>query len=696
MDVMQWMRALVVSLLVVIGFGLAAHTVYWLFRYLLLGKREQRWDGWRERVCAFVRYALGQGRVIAEPAGILHFFIFWGFIVLQIETIEYLIRGVVDGFHWGQLIGAGAYDGLMFSQDVLGLLVLVAVSVALFRRYVVRPPHVVRTLDAALILVLIAALMVTKFLANGAEIGQGHQGHDAAWTPIASWVAALLGGGAGDGDSWRWAALYHVNYFLHIGIVVFFANWIPRGKHLHLLGALPNVYFSSFGKKVGALPPVDIESATEAMMDEATGESFYLGARHIHDLSWKQLLDTYACTECGRCEHYCPAYNTGKALNPMMVIHNLKDALKARGRAILREGVAADTFAPLADSVVSREELWACTTCGACVATCPVFIEHVNTIVDMRRHLAFHGEVPQELANTYRNLDQSANPWGLSGSRRGDWARDLGVPTVKSLGRAPEVLFFVGCAGSYDERQKKVAASFVRILQALEVDFAVLGAEEKCCGDTARRTGNEYLYWTLARQNIEVFERYQIRKVVTTCPHGYNVLRNEYPALGCELEVWHAADFLATYVRSGRLGFRASALGRVAYHDSCYLTRWNAMGAEPREILAAIPGVEPREFAACGNKAMCCGAGGGHMWMEEDAGQRVNVARADQALETGVDAVAVACPFCMTMLEDGLKHRQAEASLRLLDLVEIVAEHMEVRGAESSHGSVTESAVARD
>lgn len=670
-----FLKGVFVALGIVIGFGLAGHTVYWLFRYIAMGKPEARFDSIRERIGSFLVHVLGQGRVMMEFGGLLHVFIFWGFLILQLETLEYFARGFYAGFHWSIFFGDSAYHVLLFLQDIFGLLVLIAIGIAFVRRFIVKPDHVVVSADALIIVILISSLMVTKFFANGAEIALGNHAHDVAWTPLAAIVASIMGGGEGAATgSGAMEVMYHFNYFLHLGIVFFFANWIPNGKHLHLLGAMPNVFFRHFDEKhAGALPYVDMDEVEEAMIDEERAETFYIGAKEVEDLTWKQLLDTYACTECGRCEAYCPAYNTGKALNPMMIIHNLKDALKAKGEGVLRRKEDPESFPTLTGEVITREELWACTTCGACVTNCPVFIEHVSTIVDMRRYLAFTSDIPQELQNAYRNFERASNPWGVSKSKRADWAKGLDIPLLKECTEPPEYLFFVGCAGSFDDRQKKVTMAFAEILKAAGVTFAILGKEEGCTGDTARRTGNEYLYYTQATENIETFKKYDVTKVITTCPHCFHTIGKEYPQLGGNYETLHHTQVIADLQHRGLLDFNPVVSTKVTYHDSCYLGRWGNDYESPRKALSNIPGVELQEMTLNKRQSMCCGAGGGRMWMEEHAGKRVNVERIDQALDTSPEVVAVACPFCMTMLDDGLKHRGADEQVKALDIAEIVA-----------------------
>jgi Fe-S oxidoreductase len=700
--------AIIVGLVLGIGFTMAGWTVFWLFRYIAVGANDNRTslDALAPRVGGFIRYVLGQARVIREFGGFLHFFIFWGFLVLQAETMEYFIRGFVPGFRFGQIIGASAYNGILLVQDIFGLLVFVAIVAAAIRRYVVRPDHVMPTLDAAMILVLIGGLMVSKFFAHGAEIAHApdmdHLGWDPAWTPVATGVAHLFGGPYAAPGAKGLETLYAVMYFLHIAIVVFFANWIPRGKHLHLLGAMPNVFFRKLEPR-GALYPLDLED------EEA--ESF--GAGKLEDLTWKQLLDTYACTECGRCEHYCPAFNTGKELNPMQIIHKLKDHIKDKGQKVykfaplelaskLKGAIAKRSFDPadfkreadeqlLVGDIISVEELMACTTCGACVSNCPVLIEHVDTIVDMRRYLVLtEGEVSAELGRTFKNIENNSNPWGVSNSRRADWAEGLDIPLVSELDGPPEYLFFVGCAGSFDDRQKKVTMAMVKLLRAAGVEFAILGPEEQCTGDAPRRIGNEYLYWTVASQNVETMNGYGITKVITTCPHCFHTMGKEYPQLGGNYEVVHHTELLNDLVAAGRLKLEGRGERKLVYHDSCYIGRWNSDYDNPRRALTSIPGVTISEMEWNKRKALCCGAGGGQMWMEEDQGKRVNLHRADMALEAGGDGLVVNCPFCMTMLSDGLKQRDAE--MPAFDLAEVMADALPEDEGQSFDSSSPEPA----
>ena len=670
--------AILVGLLLTAGMGAAALYVYWCFRYMMVGQKHDRFDRLPHRIGHFFKYVLGQARVIREPAGMLHFFVFWGFIVLQFETVEYMIQGFAPTFHWSKIIGLSAANGVMFMQDMMALLVLIAITLLFVRRFIVRPQHSVATFDAFVIQALIAGLMITKFMANGGHIAAAESalvmGWDHRFTPVAGFTAELLYGGTlrGDAAPGYTTGLVWISYMVHLGIVVFFANWVPRGKHMHVITAMPNVFFRKLEPQ-GALYPLDLED------EEA--ESF--GAGTLEDLTWKQLMDSYTCTECGRCEHYCPAYNTGKSLNPMMIIHKVQDHMRDKGLNVLRnKSKTADDYPTLAGGIISAEELWACTTCGACVSNCPVFIEHVDTIVDMRRYLTLtEAAFPSELGPFFRSLENSSNPWGLPKGERADWrdGLEIEIPLLRDCETPPEYLFFVGCAGSFDDRQKKVTSALARLLQAAGVEFAILGKEEGCTGDPARRVGNEYLYWQLATENIEVLNGYGVQKIITSCPHCFHTIAKEYPQLGGNYEVVHHSHLLAKLIDDGRLDFKAGVEPtRVTYHDSCYIGRWNSEYETPRSVISSVTGIELVEMERTRRTSMCCGAGGGRMWMEEDAGQRVNVMRTDQALETNPDVIAVACPFCMTMMNDGVADRGVGETVETRDIAEILVDAVEI------------------
>ncbi len=665
-----------------VAFARAGWIVFWLLRYVAWGQGELKLDHVGERIKGFLVNVIGQARVIAEPAGWLHLFIFWGFLALQVETVEYMIRGAKWDFHFSAIIGQSAYNGLLFFQDVIAGIIVVALVIAGVRRFILKPKHVVVSTDALVILFLIGGLMITKFWANGAEIAFTVEsldmsniapgafetlGHDPRFTPIALAHAKFIRSIGGDINTDGFFWIHHSMYAAHLAIVAFFSNYIPLGKHLHLVGAMPNVFFRKLEPN-GAVFPID--------MEDENAETFGVG--HVEELHWKQLLNTYACTECGRCEHYCPAYNTGKPLNPMMIVHKVKDQLRTKGSYVHKEKGEnpEEHFGMLTGSVITREELWSCTTCGACVANCPVFIEHVDTIIDMRRYLALmESDFSPEITRTFRNMESNSNPWGISSSYRSDWSDDLDIPLLSELDEAPEYLFWVGCAGSFDDRQKKVSKAFARILRQAGVSFAILGNEEACTGDPARRLGNEYLYWMLATTNIEVLNSYNVTKIVTTCPHCFHTIGKEYPQLGGHYEVIHHTELLNDLIATNRIKLRGTGHMKVTYHDSCYANRWADEYDNARNSLSAVPGIELVEMELNKKQSFCCGAGGGRMWMEEHIGKRVNIERTDQALSTNADAIAVGCPFCLTMFDDGLKNRDA-AEMPLLDVAEIIESNM--------------------
>ena len=408
----------------------------------------------------------------------------------------------------------------------------------------------------------------------------------------------------------------------------------------------------------GALEPLPID------MDALERGEGSLGAETLTGLTQKSLLDLGACTECGRCQSACPAWNTGKPLSPKLLIMNLRDHALDEGPAILAARAASEAFEPqpLVPEVVDDEAVWACTSCGACVHECPVDIEHIDTIVDLRRALVMgESRFPAEAGTMLRNLENSSNPWGQPQASRADWAGGLDVPIVN--GSAPEVLYWVGCAGSFDDRAKQISRAVAELLTRAGVSFAILGPRELCTGDPARRMGNEFLFQTLAEQNVETLNGLGVRTIVANCPHCFNTLRNEYPDYGGTFEVLHHSELIARLVGEGRLRPTGRVAATVAYHDPCYLGRHNDVYRDPRRALEAVPGVETIEMPRHHERALCCGAGGARMWMEERIGKRINEERMDEAAATGADVVGVACPYCLIMLDDGARARGDEAQV---------------------------------
>lgn len=661
------LKTLVFVVVLAVGVGAFARTVYRLYRYLRLGRpEERRGNGW-ERLRAVLVIVLGQRRVLAEPSGITHFFIFWGFIVLAFGTLQFIGEGLSEGFVL-PLLSAGSMKYFSLIQELFAVLVLVAIAWAAYRRYVQRPDRLDANWEAAIILILITALIGTDFITEGAAV-VASGGHAAAGAPITTVVSRLL---AGLGTTPAAAVIVReVFWWMHVLVLLGFLIYIPRSKHLHLLAAPFNVFFQTLGPR-GALKPLNLNIEDEDLEDMAFGVS------RVEEFSWKQLLDTYACTECGRCQENCPAWLSGKPLSPKKLHQKLRDHLTARGEVLLgaAAGVSASEVADeqlpvaLIGDVITEEEIWACTTCGACQEVCPVLNEHVGKIVDLRRHLVLmESQYPQAAQATIRNIENSSNPWGLARSARADWAEGLGV---KTLADGPgEILYWVGCAGSYDDRNKAVSRAFAELMQAAGVDFRILGSQEACCGDAVRRVGNEYLFQMLAEENIGTLNGAGVKQIVTQCPHCFNTLKNEYPQFGGHFEVLHHSEFIAALLAAGRLKPVRELPQRVVYHDSCYLGRYNGVYAAPREVLVSVPGVTLAEMERSRGRSFCCGAGGGRMWMEEE-GTKISSLRADQALAADPEVIGTACPSCLTMFTDEINARDAGDRVRPLDIAEVV------------------------
>lgn len=659
-----------------------ARSVWRLARLVRLGKdtAANPVDEPVDRIGDLLLVGFGQKKVVKEKFGWNHFLIFWAFILITIGHSEFILRGLVPSFSLA-FLGDAVYGGLTAAADIMAFLVLFAIGAALFRRLVVRPWFIdYKSADAFRILSFIIAVMVTYFLATAAGLRGEHP--DVAevrgWLPISSVVAHIY-----DGVPPETArdVYYQVFWWSHAFVLMSFLNYIPYSKHVHLLGALPNIFFREHHRPRGALATIDFEKS----------ESYGVGK--INEFTWKQLLDPYACTECGRCDKYCPANNTGKPLKPQKVIHDMKYNLQINGDDVLAtRGIFAFNRAPdnlepklplIAESEetakpgqVSPEVLWACTTCGACVEACPVLIQHVDAITDMRRYLSMtQGAISPALALTYKNIENNYNPWGIGHDKRADWAEGLGLKLWGSSEDATryEYLFWVGCAGSYDNRSQKTVKAFTRVLDAAGVTYAILGEKEKCNGDPLRRTGNEYAFAELAKENVTTLNDLGVKRIVTACPHCLNTLKNEYPAFGGNYEVIHHSQLISKLIDERRLTLNEEVVRRVTFHDPCYLGRWNREYEAPRKSLAAVRHLSVLEMDLSKERSFCCGAGGGNMWQEEHTGKRVNIERTEQALATNPEAIGVACPFCMTMLEDGVKAASKEETVQVLDVAEIIA-----------------------
>jgi len=655
-----------IFLLVLIGITAYFFTkrAQYLISLLKLGKPEDRSDNPGERL----RFTLGQVLTQAcalknvtgkDLAGIGHMLLFYGFSFFVVSYGFHIAEGFYGKLN-PSLFGSLFNNAFFFVLDLAGLVVIVSVIWAAIRRYVVRPERLVPSLEAGIILIVVFVLMILSYLVEGFRLV-------AEAKPFADWAfmgSAFAQGIVNIGLQAHAHTLFISFWYLHLMIVFGFGVYILYSKHLHVLAAHPNLYFHSTRPK-GTLQPIkDFESA----------ESF--GVSKVTDFSWKQLLDLYACTECGLCSANCPANISGKPLKPKDVITNLKHNLFENGQKLLtiKEGEEEPS---IVGSVVTHDEIWDCTNCMACMEVCPVAIEHVDKLDDMRRYLVLmESNFPAEVQTVFRNMENNSNPWGIGMATRADWAKDLGI---KILSEAPgefDILYYVGCAGSFDDRYKKVARAMVKIMQAAGINFAILGTDEKCCGDSARRIGNEYLFQTMAQENIEIFKNYNVKKVLATCPHGYNVLKKEYPQFGAKFEVMHHTELILDLIKNGRIKLKGELAKTITLHDSCFLGRYNDIYEPPRQILNSIPQANLVEMERIERTSFCCGAGGGRMWMEELRGKKINEVRTEEALTKNPDLIATACPFCLTMFEDGLKAKNADEKVKVLDIAEFVANHL--------------------
>jgi Fe-S oxidoreductase len=660
----QGFGAVVLALVAVLGFGAFAYRTWKLYRYLRLGWNEDRTQQLGKRLKDELVIYLLQRKLLKRPyfvRGLAHAFIFWGFIVITLGTTDLLLSGLVG------LRMPGAESGFfVWAVDIFAALVLAAILLALARRLFFKPPRMHIALDGYVILGLIGLLMVSLLVFENAGLAAGYLAIHQATPPLAQLVPLAWGGAAG--------TVFAAAWWVHVVTVLGFAAYLPQSKHLHIVTTLPNVFFRSQRPR-GALRFVDNIEEQETF-----------GAATLRDLSWKQHLDGYTCTECGRCSDNCPALATGKPLDPQKIVLDLRDLLLKEGDLLLADRAATGT-APAHQLASKPDELWACTTCAACVEQCPVTIEHIDKIVDMRRYLTMQeAAAPPEAQRAMTNIERAGNPWGEAASTRGDWAQGLGVPTLAEKPDA-EYLYFVGCAASFDRRNQRVAKALATILQAAGTSFAILATEETCNGDPARRMGNEYLWQLQAQRNIDTFGRYTVRKIIASCPHCFNTIANEYPQLGGTYEVVHALQLVQDLIADKRITLGAGPVESVAYHDPCYLGRHNGIYEDPRAVLDAIDGVRRMEIEPHHReRGFCCGAGGGRMWMEEKLGQRVNHRRVDQILAAG-DAkgerpakVASGCPFCLIMLDEGVGAKGIQDDLKPVDVLELVASRLQSEG----------------
>ncbi len=640
------------------------------------------------RVVGLVEYAFLQTRMFKDAkAGLMHAGIFWGFVLLTIGTADIVTGGII------QTVLKIPVDGLLWAaisamQNVVAVIVLVSIGWAYYRRLVLKPARLTLNRDALLILGMIGGVVATELFAQFFQVTAhgdipGAFISNAFAIPLRSLPGSFL------------EAVFAVLWWGHIALVAAFLCYLPFSKHLHIAMAFPNIYFRKLAPR-GELPKLDLED-----------ENATFGLKTLQDLGWKDLLDGFTCTECGRCQEACPAYNTGKPLNPKELIMGIRHMSVNAERGldiipnspIVRETYGLDDTTvsarqlakPIVDDAIPYDAVWDCVTCGACVEACPVLIEHVDKIVGLRRNLVLEeSRFPAELTNAFRSMENQGNPWGQPASSRLEWTKPLAfeVPTVAQMAAEDrldelDVLYWVGCAAAFDTRNQKVARAVATCLHAAGVRFAILGQEESCTGDPARRMGNDYVFQILASGNVETLDRYGMgeRTIVTACPHCFNTIGNEYGQLGGNYKIVHHSTYLAGLVSSGRLATLPEDAesetgdhrpGSVTVHDSCYLARYNNVIAAPRDVLGAA-GVSITEMEKSGKDTFCCGAGGGRMWMEETRGTRINENRTCQVLATGAETVATSCPFCMVMMSDGLAAAEGGTTVTAMDISEVLA-----------------------
>lgn len=674
------MNPLVTTVLLAVASAAFVVSAWRRWRLLMIGSTGGRpfpLDRIGERVRGTLRIVLGQARLMRyRMAGFAHKAIFIAFLVLLVRALILFARGFINDPGFGfWILDRGTLLGNLYGliKDAAVVLAILGSLTFLYFRLVVRPKRMTLNAEGILILMIILVMMIADVTYDGAShvLAAGPRGLTFnGGAPLGSVLAEVM-------NSLPAAAvrvLWHLAFWTHLTLVLVFLNILPYSKHFHIITIVPNVFFRELGPRGRLVPIEDLEGRVER---EET-----LGVRRISEFVPKSILDLYTCTECGRCTDHCPAAGTGKLLSPKQLIVDLRDFLyehqgnltrRAGGDAPPGETESAHN-ADLVPAVIDPETLWACTTCGACEEECPVYIDHIGRIVDLRRYLVQEkGEFPGTLQEAFQSIEVVGSPYGVSRDERMKWAEGLGVP-LRSETDEVEILFWVGCAPATDERAKSVSRAMAQLLNRANIKWAVLGPEESCTGDVARRAGNEFLFQAMAKRNIEVLNGYDTKRILTVCPHCYNTLKNEYADFGGRYEVLHHTDFLAGLVADGRLVPHHPVKATVVYHDSCYLGRLNGIYESPRELLEAIPGVTVVEAAAARDRGMCCGAGGAQMFKEDEPGdERISVARSRQLVETGADMICTACPFCMRMMTDALNLTDQDGC-RQLDLAEVLLE----------------------
>ncbi len=680
-------------LVMIIAWGVFALQITVKFGALTKMAPENRFNDIGRRIGRLFKTGFGQEKLIGRSrergSGIMHAFIFWGALLIGVRELTLMGEGFISGFQeYLPLLGSDSILGYIYISvyNIAEVLVLSMVLVALYRRIWPKPERLELNWEGIYVLLFIGSIMLTDILFDAARLNlvenYGHHLHylnsteygaEWQWAPFSILVATVLNV-FGEGGN---AFFYHFGYWGHVASMFLFLNVLIHTKQFHEITALPNVFLGSLDYPHAITPLTDLE-------DETLWEEGRIGVNKLEHLTWKQGLDLFSCTECGRCHDVCPTYLTDKPLTLKRFNQSLLYHLRNEESTLFLKG-STDEEKTLVGDIIHPDTLWACTTCRACEEACPVSIEHVPRIIGMRQNQTMMEEAyPPEMANTFKGLERNFNPWGIGYDQRADWAEGLEIPLMSETNTETEgqsgeidVLMWVGCAGAFDSRNQKIARATASLYQKAGVKFAILGSEEKCTGDLARRSGNEMLFQMLAGENVETLNNYNIKKIVTSCPHCLNTIKNEYPQLGGEYEVFHHSQFIQQLVDEGRLPIGSNLKDTITYHDSCYLGRYNQEYEAPRKLLNKSGNESLREMERHGIESLCCGAGGARMWMEETIGSRINETRAEEALSTGASTVATACPFCMTMISDGITAKGKSETVKTKDVAEIVLEAVE-------------------